>query len=376
MPSRSVAIIQEHVYHYRVAFYRHLKLLLDAEGVAFHLCYDQRTTPCHELDREEWTSHTPTWRLGKVTWQKLPKEAKKSSLAIFQQQVRYPANLLRILTSRFHGQKTAFWGHGSCFAEGWEHRRSEKFKAWISTKVDHWFAYNAKSADVVRGLGYPEERITIVRNAVDTTALREAMESFTDCERNKLKTKLGFQSENICVFTGSYSENKRLGFLIEASILIRKKIPDFHLLLIGSGHDETTVESAAREHAWIHSLGPMDGTDKIPCWAISNLLLMPGLVGLVVIDSFAAGLPLVTTDFPNHSHEIDYLMHGENGWIVPDYRNPEAYADKVCVLLGDPEERSRIAANCLRDSSLYSIEQMACNFYEGAAKALGPGTPK
>jgi exopolysaccharide biosynthesis WecB/TagA/CpsF family protein len=46
--------------------------------------------------------------------------------------------------------------------------KQEKWKQIWLTKVDWWFAYNDLSAGIVRSLGYPEERITSVQNAIDT----------------------------------------------------------------------------------------------------------------------------------------------------------------------------------------------------------------
>lgn len=347
-----------------------IRRLTEDAGIELTLYCDKQTSPSASLNEEDWVIHTPTWRLGKLTWQALPKEAKEADLTIFQQQVRYPANILRILTSPLHGQKTAFWGHGHCFAEGWDTRKSEKFKAWLSTKVDHWFAYNDKSAGVVKNLGYPTDRITNVQNAVDTAALREATAAVTDEQKRALKERLGIESDNICVFTGQYYNNKNLPFLFAAAESIRKTVPDFHLLMIGSGPDEHLVAEAVARHPWVHSLGRMDNTDKIPYWAISKLLLMPGLVGLVIIDSFAAELPLVTTDFPNHSHEIDYLRHGINGWMSPDHKDPVAYASDVCKLLNDEPLRNRLIQGCSEDSRRYTIENMAGNFFDGVLASL------
>jgi L-malate glycosyltransferase len=39
-------------------------------------------------------------------------------------------------------------------------------------------------------------------------------------------------------------------------------------------------------------------------------MLMPGLVGLAVLDAFADGIPRVTTVIEYHSPEIEYLVPG------------------------------------------------------------------
>ena len=45
--------------------------------------------------------------------------------------------------------------------------------------------------------------------------------------------------------------------------------------------------------------------------------LLPGAVGLGVLDSFAFDVPLVTVDLPYHGPEIDYVRDGENGVKLP-----------------------------------------------------------
>ncbi len=86
--------------------------------------------------------------------------------------------------------------------------------------------------------------------------------------------------------------------------MIRRDIPDFELVVIGKGPEADFIETAAAQHEWIHFVGPKSDDEKVPYWALSKLLLMPGLVGLVVLDSFALGVPMITTDYPYHSRRF------------------------------------------------------------------------
>ena len=54
---------------------------------------------------------------------------------------------------------------------------------------------------------------------------------------------------------------------------------------------------------------------------MSKLFLMPGLLGLAVLDAEVMGLPVVTTRYPWHSPEIAYLRDGETGVIVDAWRH-------------------------------------------------------
>jgi glycosyltransferase involved in cell wall biosynthesis len=92
--------------------------------------------------------------------------------------------------------------------------------------------------------------------------------------------------------------------------------------------------------------------------------------GLGILDSFALGIPMVTTDCRIHSPEIAYLESGRNGIMTSD--NVESYVDSVVLLLKDDQFRNKIASACIEDSHRYSLEKMVDNFCKGILKALNP----
>ena len=97
---------------------------------------------------------------------------------------------------------------------------------------------------------------------------------------------------------------------------------------------------------------------------------MPGLVALAVLDSFAYGLPLVTTAVTFHSPEIAYLRDGENGVIVQERSDPRAYAKAVVRVFRDDELRDRLTMGARADANRYSIENMAALFVDGVEQTL------
>ena len=109
---------------------------------------------------------------------------------------------------------------------------------------------------------------------------------------------------------------------------------------------------------------------KVSAMAVAKVLLLPGLVGLGILDGQALGLPLVTTAVPFHSHEIAYLSPGVNGVCVAAWRDPEAYAREVVRLLTDPELLARLRDGCLRSAADHTVERMAANFTAGILNAL------
>jgi glycosyltransferase involved in cell wall biosynthesis len=103
--------------------------------------------------------------------------------------------------------------------------------------------------------------------------------------------------------------------------------------------------------------------------AISDAFLLPGAVGLAILDAFAAGLPMLTTRFEFHGPEIEYLEEGMNG-LMSDHR-PAAFAEAASSVLSKPELFNQLRAGAAASAEKYSIENMAGNFRSGIRSCLG-----
>jgi glycosyltransferase involved in cell wall biosynthesis len=368
--SRSVLIIQEHLPAFRVPFYEALRADLAGRGIDLKLVFASNQRNTFLKEPLNWAIDVPIRWWGPVGWQPVLGLARKTDLVIVQQETKYLVNpVLQILAS-LGGSPVAYWGHGKNFQAAGTGGLAAKVKKFLATKVHWWFAYNNLSARIVAKLGFSADRITSVGNAIDTTAMIERRKAVTMTELDALRTRLGLNSENIAVYTGGLYSNKRIRFLFEAARRIRRQIPDFHLLVVGDGPDRHLVSEAGLQDPWIHDIGPLGSLDKIPYWALSKVLLMPGGVGLVILDSFALGVPMVTTDTHLHGPEIDYLRNNVNGLLIPCGNDSERYAEEVSKLMLDPTALARLRDGAINSASEYSIERMVDNFTHGVMAAL------
>ncbi len=366
----TVSIIQEYILSYRLCFFEQLHARLEDMNVNLQLHYDaQRSTP-DVLERLPWSTPVRTRRVGALAWQSVWTSCHDSDLVICPQQVRHPASILLQLTRGCGPRKHAFWGHGRNFKAGLANAPSESLKRFLSRRVDWWFAYNEFSADIVAGLGYPGDRITDVRNSVDTTALKKCRSQVTQEEMDELKRGMGIESSNIAVYTGALRAPKRIAFLLEACAQVRLRVPDFHLLMIGDGEDMPMVRTFAGANPWVHVIGALHGNNKVPYWALSKLLLMPGGVGLVILDAFALEVPMVTTENRLHGPEISYLRNRVNGLMVAPGDSVAAYAEAVAGLLENDEELATLRQGCTEEALKYSTEDMCRRFAGGVMEAL------
>lgn len=365
-----VLIIQEYLPHYRQKFFALLYENLAKRGIELQLAFSPQTAANLLAGHLPWATPVPVRHWGRFAWQNVYSMVAQADLVIVQQESKYVANYLLGFRSLFTRKKLAYWGHGKNFQSENASIVGERLKQFSSRFCDWWFAYNDLSASIVESLGFPRERITPVQNSIDTLKISETNKAVTPEHLATLRASLGIQGENIGVFTGGLYHEKRLAFLIESSILIRQLIPDFELIVIGKGPDAHIVREQAQRNPWIHYVGAKDDVEKVPYWKLSKLLLMPGLVGLVVLDSFAMGVPMVTTDYPYHSPEFFYLKDGENGIVVSPWTDPENYANRVSELFKNPQEISRLKKNAFETAQYFSAQNMAINFAQGIESAL------
>lgn len=310
--------------------------------------------------------------LGKQSvFQALPKPILGSDLLIIPQENKVLTNYFLQSLHRSPGRKVAFWGHGRNFQAADPASPGERWKRFWATRVDWWFAYTEEGGRHISSLGFPPNRITVFNNAVDTGEASRLSTAVTPERLAARRAELGLLGGNTAIFVGGLYPEKRLDFLIAASDRIRAAIPDFELIIVGGGVDAPVAAGAASTRPWLKVTGPRFGADKAELMALAKAFLMPGLVGLAVLDAGAAGLPVVTTDYPFHSPEIAYMKDGTSGVVVRPWTSADAYAQAVGDLMtGDPARLAGLSRGARKVAATYTIEDMAGRFSEGVLKAL------
>jgi glycosyltransferase involved in cell wall biosynthesis len=170
------------------------------------------------------------------------------------------------------------------------------------------------------------------------------------------------------LFCGRMYPRKQLERLVAAAQLVRENIPGFNLVLAGAGDTQIIAETAAKEHDFIHYVGPVFDERKAAFYAASRFVAFSGLLGLGIVDAFHYEVPPVVADYPFHSPEIAYLVDGENGLLTED--SVEDLARGMVRICLDDELHAKLVAGCKEWSQRLTIEEMADRFAEGILAAL------
>jgi glycosyltransferase involved in cell wall biosynthesis len=376
----TVLVAYKSLPRYRIDFFSALRLRLRREHVELVLAHGEpHGADAYKRDTGElsWAAKRSnrTIRFGHrhVVWQPCLDLARRADLVIVEQASRLLVNYVLLAMQSLRLTRVAFWGHGANLQHHRASRLGEHLKRIVSRHPHWWFAYTEGTRERVAALGFPSDRITVVQNAVDTTSLRAQIGSVTESEVLAWKERNRIARGPVGLFLGSLYAEKRLPFLFAAADRIRKFVPDFQLVIGGDGLLRREVREQCARRNWATYLGSVYGADKAVALAAADVFLMPGLVGLAVLDSFAAGLPIATTAVDFHSPEIEYVEDGLNGVVTPDPEDVGAYALAVKRVLSEHEFRHSLQIGCRRSAERYTNEAMVERFTEGVLRALGRG---
>lgn len=369
----NVVIFQEYVPHYRAPFFSGLRDRAAQEGIDLTIaCGHPRREQALRSDSADLDFTTSIeqreWSVfgRRLVLRKVSDIIPNADLVIIEQARRNIDAYQLLGARRQKGPRIALWGHGRDYTKkaGMLERSVQK---WLTLRADWFFSYTAGGIAAVTGFGFPESRTTLVQNSTDTLGLRNDIEAITEESKHGLIMKHGL-SEMTAIFVGALDESKRLPFLIEAARRVYEIDPRFRLLIMGDGHLRSRVEGWAIEYSWLTYLGTLTGVDKARALACSQILTMPGRVGLVAVDSFAAALPIVTTDWQWHAPEFEYLVSGMNAVITLD--DVDAFATGILATLHDAKMLKLLKAACSVASKTYTIRAMVENFVTGMTQAL------
>ena len=374
----NVVFIQSFVKKFRVPFYERLIEQLGGRGINVRLVFGQPdryhagdSDIVSELPFGVRTVNSYFYAGSRsLVWQPALKHLRQADLVIVQQGNRHLLNYLLLASRKFLNLRLAFWGHGKNFQCNGNGGAMERLKAWYSRIADHWFAYTDRSKAVLRAMGVPEKRITTVYNAIDTRKLTQCYQSIGDGELRDLRRKLDLKGdEPVAIYCGHFTGYKTLNFMLDCARRVKVCCPRFRFLLMGEGDQIQSVRQFTQQNGrWAHYVGPQYGRRKAAFFKLACCQIMPGAVGLAVLDSLAMQTPLLTRELSSHGPEIDYLEHGVNGIMTSP--SEQAYSTGVLDFLEDKSLQHKLIQGCSRTRDLYTIENMADRFARGVCAVL------
>jgi glycosyltransferase involved in cell wall biosynthesis len=161
-----------------------------------------------------------------------------------------------------------------------------------------WERFAARWTDLFVCVGEAERRAgeeagvrgsyAVVRNGVD-------LEAFAPQPRDEARARLGLPDTPLVVCVGRLSRQKGQDVLLDAWPLVRSRVPDARLALVGDGPDAEVLR--ARAAAGVQFAGTRD--DVVDWFAAADVVALPSRwegMSLAMLEAMACGRPLVASD--------------------------------------------------------------------------------
>ena len=161
------------------------------------------------------------------------------------------------------------------------------------------------------------------------------------------------------IMVGRYNDAKGYDYLIPAWEIVHQRHPDWILQVYGSGELYDDVVSWIKEHKVEDSIvlnEPID--DIMKQYLESSICVLSSKYegfSLVILESMACGVPVVSFDCPHGPRNI--IKDGEDGLLI-DFLNIEALAEGLCYLIEDNAKRKTMGINARRNVLRFSKENV------------------
>ena len=159
------------------------------------------------------------------------------------------------------------------------------------------------------------------------------------------------------LFVGRFEEQKNIGELISIWQLVHPKFPDWKLDMYGDGalwEKYKNEVDALNINIEIHK----PTAQIMNVYRNSSIFVLTSLYepfGLVIPEAMSCGLPVVSYDSPYGPASI--ISDGEDGFLIPMHHQ-QAFADRLCQLMGDEELRKKMGRHAIVSSQRFSADKI------------------
>ena len=223
------------------------------------------------------------------------------------------------------GAKFIIYGHGYNRFTGFDPQRSwiDKYRVFLMKITDATIVYThtdkKRMAQFVR-----EDKIFVAQNTLDTRPAAALRNELDAKGKTAVKQTVGFTRPFNLIYIGRIVEEKRPENLLDIFEILNKKMPNqIGIHYVGGGEVEPLQKRVAENgwdaavifHGWVH-----DAEKSGALLYASDLMMMPGNVGLAVNHAFMFDCPVVTFRQTEMSPpEIEYIVDNETGFKIPNF---------------------------------------------------------
>jgi glycosyltransferase involved in cell wall biosynthesis len=161
---------------------------------------------------------------------------------------------------------------------------------------------------------------------------------------------------------------KRLDILLRATALLRDRIPQLEIRIVGGGPEYRRLRQLSAElhiEATLKWVGDVSAEDLAAEYNRSDVFCLPSIqegFGIVFLEAMAAGKPIVAA----RAAAVPEVVH--NGGVLVDPEDAEALGEAILCLYRDPDLRKSLGMAGLRDVEQFEMHRIAALFVKEVAE--------
>ncbi len=237
------------------------------------------------------------------------------------------------------------WGHGYSRERGFSPERNplDIPHLYYNRLSDAYVCYTEESKKKISPY-CQSDKLFVANNTIDVDEIIDHRRKLASVGKDALRKTLGLERENYLIFIGRLHKRKKVSVLLEAFRHLKcdQKI-DCGLLIVGDGDQSEKLEAKATRMDLdnVHFVGEKYGEEAGRYLFASDVMVMPGWLGLAVNHSLAYGLPVVSqiaanggaNDIRGNAPEAAHVIHGETGFLTKP--GAETLAQGISAVLNE-----------------------------------------
>jgi glycosyltransferase involved in cell wall biosynthesis len=239
--------------------------------------------------------------------------------------------------------RSILWGHGIGRTHGIE--MATVLRRYIAAKAHALIFYTKETKEIFRiRTGVQEKKCFVANNTI--------------LVKNTLGSPLSLQNRNYFLYLGRVQQRKQIPILLQAYALLSSEYKHkYQLYIVGDGDQPfilTLKELAASlglSDKVVFEKGTYDEHHICQYYSKAVAYVSPGAVGLGVAQSFAYGVPVITTTNAGHGPEFAYC-NDENSYFYADSGDT---ADRAQQLNG-------VLVKAISDNTLWQRKAAAAQY--------------
>jgi glycosyltransferase involved in cell wall biosynthesis len=245
------------------------------------------------------------------------------------------------------------------------HLQGHSFSRWKYRQVDRFIAASAAIRDILVNDGLAPAIVDVVHDGIDVDAVQKlpAVDMHAEFWLP--------HGAPVMAHVGALVGHKGQKHLVEAMPLVRREVPDAHLVIFGEGELRGALERQIRERRLDkHVLLAGFREDVLQLVKSADLFVMSSVtegLGSTVLDAMAMGLAVVGTRAGGIPEAV---VHEETGLLVPP-GEPKPLASSMVRLLKDAALRRRFGdAGRARVAEHFGVDRLVEGTLQSYERAL------